>query len=340
MGGPGAANGANEYGTIQKYISLQQGTTISSWVDRGSVATFAAMTPCGDGTYFYKANLFPGVVYNYMFFATVGGTAPAGLTADTTYYDCPRSDGDDAAFFVAIDSNNPNGTRTAGKAWFANAAGSDSRRIIQVPSNTGYTLASTSGVWVYNNWSSTPVATVSASPVSNTAIDVLVGAHSTWGTQESYKAIDVYAGGKWFLYKSTDMGGLYKLVASSTAVQLGSEMTYHDQSLTAGVTYYYVLVASDAYKGGMNAAAADGCLVTQLANGTTAPAANDTPATLTADAAARPATAIPVYFKVEAPDWDYISKNGNVVYLTPAECDGRFYQHKIPAVVTRAYLPN
>lgn len=340
-GGAGAANGANEYGQIPKFISIQEGTDVSSWLDRGDVFTSSAMAAVGDGTYYIKANLFPGVIYNYIFFARTGGTAAAGLNPNTTYYDCPRSSGDDAAFFVAIDSNNPAGTKQAGKAWFANVAGSDSRRVIQIP-NAPYTTANSSGVWVYNNWSSTPVAALSALPSGGTSVDISIGAYSTWGTNEEYKAIDVYAGGKFYLYRASTIAGNYTRIASSSAVELGSGMVFTDRGLTTGTSYFYILIASDAYKGAMNAmgtgvSAGDSCLVRQLANGTTAPAG--TPATITDDVSIRPAAAIPVYFKIEAPDWEYIAAHGSVVYLTPSDVDGRFYPDKIQGVITRVYLP-
>lgn len=329
-GGGGAANGANEYGQIPKFISIQQGTDVSAWLDRGNVFISSAMSAVGDGTYLISASLYPGTIYNFIFFARTGGTAANGLSPNTTYYDCPRSSGDDAAFFIATDSSTPVASKQAGKAWFANVAGSDSRRIIQVPTNA-------SNAWVYNNWSSTPVATVSALPSGGSSVDISIGAHSTWGTNEEYKAIDVYAGGKFYLYRAATIGGNYTRVASSTAVELGSNMVFRDSGLSTGTSYFYILIASDAYKGAMNANDADACLVRQLANGTTAPVG--TPATITDDVAIRPAGAIPVYFKIEAPDWEYISKHGNVVYLTPSDVDGRFYTDKIQGVITRVYLP-
>ena len=334
-GGAGAANGANEYGQIPKFISLQQGISTSSWLDRGDVFKSSAMAAVGDGTYLISANLYPGLVYNFIFFAKTGGTAATGLSPNTTYYDCPRNSGDDAGFFIATDSGNPVGSKQAGKAWFANVAGSDSRRLIQVPYNAG-------NAWVYNNWSSTPVTTVSALPSGATSIDLSIGAHSTWGTSEEYKAIDVYAGGKFYIYRSSAIGGNYKIIASSTSTDLGSNMVFTDNGLTTGASYFYILIASDAYKGAMNAmgtgvSAADSCLVRQLTNGATAPVG--TPATITDDISLRPAPAIPVYFKIEAPDWDYISTHGNVVYLTPSDVDGRFYPNKVQGVITRVYLP-
>jgi len=340
-GGAGAANGTNEYGQIPKFISIQEGTDVSSWLDRGDVYTSSAMAAVGDGTYYIKANLYPGAIYNFIFFARTGGTAVAGLNPNTTYYDCPRTSGDDAGFFVAIDSNNPVGTKQAGKAWFSNVAGTDSRRLIQIPS-APYTTANSSGVWVYSNWSSTPVATISALPSGGTSIDLLIGAHSTWGTNEEYKAIDVYAGGKFYLYRAGTIGGNYTLIASSTAVELGSSMVFTDKGLATGTSYFYILIASDAYKGAINTMgtgvnAADSCLVRQLTNGAIAPVG--TPNTITDDVSLRPAAAIPVYFKIEAPNWEYISTHGNVVYLTPSDVDGRFYPEKVQGVITRVYLP-
>lgn len=343
FGGAGAPTADGTYGAAVKYISLQQGTTSSAWMNRGNIAAFAQMTSVGDGTYYCKYNLYPGAVYNYMFFATFGSsTPPTGITGGTTYYDCPRDSGDDAAFFVAVDSNNPTGTRRAGAAYFgAGNDSGDSRRILVVPQDTGYSLSSTSGVWVYNNWSSTGVANVDAIPVSNTSLNVTLGAYTTWGTGESYKSIDIYGGGKWFLYRATDLTGTYGLIASSTSANLGANMTYLDEGLTTGTTYYYIAVTSDAYKGAMNALAADGCLVRQLTGGATGPYAPsyDQPSEISYDDYARPAAAIPVYFKVEAPNWDYIAEHDYIVYLTPVGKDGREWPYKMPGRICRVYLP-
>ncbi|MEA2081470.1 MAG: hypothetical protein U9O97_01840, partial [Elusimicrobiota bacterium] len=57
------------------------------------------------------------------------------------------------------------------------------------------------------------------------------------------------------------------------------------------------------------------------------------------NASARPSAAIPVYFKVEKPNWDYIEANGYFVYLTPAGEDGRVYTNKIQGKITRVYIP-
>jgi len=218
--------------------------------------------------------------------------------------------------------------------------GGDGRRMVVPPQDTGYTTAMTSGVWVYCNWMSSPVASIDATPASNTSVNVVLAAYGGWGTSvgEAGKAIDVYGGGKWDLYRALELDGIYALKASSTAAQLGANMTYLDEGLTSGSTYYYIAVASDAYKGAMNALAADGCLTTILADGTI-DAAGKTPTAIGYDDYARPAAAIPVYFKVEAPNWDYIEKHDNVVYLTPVGVDGRLWPYKIPGKICRVYLP-
>lgn len=342
FGGAGADSSAGNYGSFQKYISLQSGTTASAWTDRGNICVSSAMVACGDGTYYIKQNLFPGAVYNFIFFGVTGATPATGLTAYTSYYDCPRDSGDDAGFFVAVDSNNATGTKRAGAAYFSGQINGESRRWITVPQDTGYSVSSTSGIWVYNNWSSTGVPSISATPTGSTSINVVLGAYSTWGTgNEAYKSIDIYGGGKWYLYRSTSLAGTegYLLIASSTSAQLGASMTYSDATgLAAGNTYYYIAITSDAYKGALNALAADACLARQLSDGTINPAGK-TPTAVSYDGYARPAAAIPVYFKVEAPNWDYINEHDNVVYLTPVGIDGRVWPYKIPGKICRVYLP-
>lgn len=338
FGGPGAHA---DFGSMPKFISLQQGTTAAAWDNVGNVFVSSPMIAAGDGTWYIKANLFPGAEYNFVFRSTTGATPPTGLTANATYRDCPRTSGDDTAFFVARDSAAVTATRIPGAAQFKNVGptGSDSRRFFVVPQDTGYTVSSPSGVWIYNNWSSSPVVTLSAGTLSASSLGIKIGAHSTWGTSEEYKAIDVYCGGIWYLYRATDLGGTYSLIASSTAANLGSLMTFTNEGLTTGTTYYYVAVASDAYRGAMNTLAADGCLTRLLADGTI-DASGKTPAVAGYDTYGRPAAAIPVYFKVEAPDWDYIEKNDYIVYLTPVGVDGRVWPWKMPGKVIRVYLPH
>lgn len=336
-GGEGAETGASAYGNLQKYISLQTGTTVSVWNDRGDIFTSSAMIAVGDGTYYIKQNLYPGVVYNFMFIGVTTGTAPNGLTAYTSYYDCALTGGYDAGFFVATSSEDVAGTRVGGAAYYSNQIGGDSRRFVRIPNDTPYDTNSTTGVWIYSNWSSSPVVSVAAVPSGNTQIDVTVGAYSSWGVSEEYKAIDVYGGGAWHIYKSSDIGATYALLASSTALELGAYLTTTDTGLDTGSTYYYIAIASDAYHGLANAISADASLTTQLADGAVAPSA--TPTTETANATARPSGLIPVYFKVEAPDWDYIEQHDNVVYLTPVGQDGRIWRDKVPGKICRVFLP-
>ncbi len=346
FGGAGAATGAQTYGgALKKYISLQQGTTCSAWDNRGNVATYSPMTGVGDGTYYCRYDLYPGVGYNFMFFAVTGGsTPPVGLTGGATYYDAVPSSGDDTAFFLATSSVTPTAFKVAGAAYYRGCGtnNADARRYIVVPQDTGYSAASSSGIWVYNNWASTGVPSITVTLTGNTSVGVTLGAYTDWDTgehKEEYKSIDIYGGGVWKLYRALGLGGNYALLASSTSAQLGASMTYDDKTgLLAGNTYYYIAITSDAYKGAMNALAADGCLARGLSDGTINPAGK-TPTAVGYDGSARPADAIPVYFKVESPNWDYIKEHGNVVYLTPVGIDGKIWPYKIPGKICRVYLP-
>lgn len=330
MGGAGAASGWGDT-RVQKKISIQQGTGVSAWVDRGDILTASTMTAVGDGTYYIKVEnlLCPGAIYNYVFMA-VSTSAPTGLTSGTTYYDPTPNYGSDAGFVVCTDSANVSGTLQAGAGYYSGVGptGSDGRRVLSIPYDV-------SKLWVYNNYGSTPsVTNVQASPTGANSVTVSWEHNSEWGTDEMFKPIDVIMGGKYLVYQSTGLASVYEFSTSTH----GYSTSISTQGLITGSTYYFVVVSSDAYAGLTNTPnTPDGNLATYAYSTVISTTAGGTDVPYSASA--RPSAAIPVYFKVEKPNWDYIEANGYLVYLTPAGADGRFYSNKIQGKITRVCIP-
>jgi len=309
------------WGQVQKSIAIQPGTNVGAWSESGrSAATNSgnvdAMTAVGDGTYRYKAWLTPGSTYNFIFFARTSDSPPSGLTANTSYYDIIPDSGKGKGMITSTSSTTIAGANTSS---FISISG-DARRVVWIPSS----LSETATYYVFSNFGSSPTLTdVSATP-SDQSVYLTWVPYGEWGSSdESMKAADVIAGGGYHIYRSsnTPIGSwtFEKILSTS-----GSHMSYTDTGLTNGTSYYYVVVSSDAYNG------------TGFIDNMYSPASVSSS---TYQAWARPAKPIPVYFKVEKLDWDYIEKHGFIVYLTPVGFDGRTYPNKIPAKITRVYLP-
>jgi len=324
FGGSGASSAWGGNGVIKK-ISIQQGTSVSVWTDRGNIVQMAEMQPVGDGTYYIKIStdygMVPGATYNFLFFVVTPSTwAPSGLTPGTTYAEPVPNYGSDAGFVVCTDSTNVSGTLLPNAGYYSSLNG-DARRILEIPYDVNQ-------LWVYCNFASTPQITASALPAGKTSIELSWTPVGSWGS--GFPAVDVIVGGKYYIYRSSGLNLTYQLILSTA----GSVTSYTDTGLTTGVTYYYVFVATDAYKGAVNPATKtpDANLVTRTNVDSATP--NDY-----YDAWARPSAPIPVYFKIEKPNWEYIEKHGYIVYLTPVGVDGRFYPFKVPGRIVRVYLP-
>lgn len=309
-----------KWGQLGKSIAIQPGTNVSAWSEAGrSDATNSgnvdAMTAVGDGTYKYKAWLTPGATYNFIFFAYTNDSPPSGLTANTTYYDTVPNSGQGQGMVTSTSSTTITGANTAS---FISISG-DARRLVWIPS----TLSATATYYVFSNFSSSPTLTqVSASP-GDQAVSLSWAPYGAWGANgEQMKAADVIAGGEYFIYRSSNTPSgswVFEKILSTSGVS-----SYTDTGLTNGTSYYYVVVSSDAYNG------------TGFISNMYSPTSISSS---TYQAWARPAKPIPVYFKVEKLDWDYIKKHGFIAYLTPVGFDGRTYRNKIPVKITRVYLP-
>jgi len=333
MGGAGADSAWGDT-RMQKKISIQQGTNVAAWDTRGDILMASTMTPVGDGTYCIKVDnlLCPGAIYNYVFMA-VSTSAPTGLTSGTTYYDPVPSSGADAGFVVCTDSTNVAGTLQAGAGYYS-SLGSDARRVLSIPYDVDK-------LWVYNNYGSTPsVMNVQAIPTGANSVTVSWDHDSAWADKEKgtldekFKPIDVIMGGKYSVYQATGLASVYEFSTSTP----GYSTSISTQGLTTGVTYYFVVVSSDAYAGLTNTPnTADGNLASYMYETVLSTTAGGT--SVPYDASARPSAAIPVYFKVEKPNWDYIEQNGYTVYMTPVGEDGRSFPNKVQGKITRVYIP-
>lgn len=348
QGSPGAYGA---YGSVTKTIAITSGTATpandrGAWSGAGRADltndAFLDMTPAGDGTYFYKASLVPDAYYNFQFTGYTGATAPTGLTANTTYFDPVPAGGEaDAGFIVARSSTDVAGTAMKGRTFYGSTK-DGARRYVRPPQDVD--TSGTRGAWVYCNWGSTPNVNMEANPTGSTSIRVKFNA-GWWGLGEAYKSLDVSASSDttaaYWIYFASGTGSAapdtYRLLFSTPG---WSDYCDHTGLVTGG-TYYYIATASDAYKGSLNPAwpSVGACYLTQFGTmSVTAPtgyALNQ----ISSATWARPSAAIPVYFKVEAPNWDYITSHDNVVYLTPYNCYNEPLPYRIPGKITRVYLP-
>jgi len=100
-------------------------------------------------------------------------------------------------------------------------------------------------------------------------------------------------------------------VYSELATVQGNVFNYTDEGLTTNTTYYYVIVAYDAYMGGPSDS-----FVNMVSD------------TVTQDSAT-PKAPVRVRLKVDGFDWDYVKQHKRVVFLTPEECKNRLMAKKL-----------
>ncbi|HOK40139.1 MAG TPA: fibronectin type III domain-containing protein [bacterium] len=297
---------------LKKYIAVHPGTAQSVWENRAYTTNgLMEMTALGDGTYEAVLGLNAGATYNYLFFVKTGNNPPPGLQPNYTYYDCVPTGGNIAcgtAPYVVLSFD----TTTRGYAyysqiqWFDGTNNNyDARRVVTIPSN----LSPGDSLYIYNNFSDRPGIVTDFNVVAldtTTAYLSWSNPSTSWGSTGSMIAADVVAGGYYKIYRNT--------TGSTTAYTLratvdGSVFSFTDTGLTQGQTYYYVIVAYDAYQG-------TGDSFAVLAGDTTA---QDS---VTMSAPVR------VRFKVEKENensekyyiygfnWDYVKQNNYEVSLT------------------------
>ncbi len=294
---------------LKKKIAIQYSTNISAWLDRGFVTN---LTPVGDGTYVVKLYLTPGETYNFIFFAETDDNPPPGLNPNTTYYDQVPTSG-----WIPVSTNSNATVIFTNYAWYDGIGTSkDARRVIKVPE-----VSDGQAVWVFNNFSDAPKPpdSVEAIPGNGEIILNWTPAKGQWNMEE----VNVLAGGSYLIYVSNDPATNFAFVTN-----LPSNVTsFTHRGLTNGYTYYYVIVASDAYTG------SEGTVFENKKSELPPP---DGKAEY--QAFATPNSTIPVYFKVEKINWEVVKQKKYLVWLTPAQFDGRFFPWKTPGRIVKCVL--
>lgn len=323
-------------------LAVQSGNSVSAWTDRGdeTANSVAWMTAVGDGTYQYQLNLVPNAVYNYLFFAKSVSTATALYTpsfaSGTINAEPVPSSGRDAGTFISTNSNGSmpldqsvsvNGTLTYG------TANGDGRRLLTMPDD----LWGSATVYVYNNFASTPTGVGDYTVVGSSAGQAggivklnFAGCLGYWGT--GFKSMDCLGGG-FQVYRGTDnnSGAQFTLKAS-----LGGRATfYNDVDVSTSQWYYYILVTSDSYSN----TASTQMAFARLNRTVPTTGASWSSSDPSADKRGKPANAVPVIFKVEKMNEQYIKEHGNVVYMTPWGEDGRVYPNKVPGILMKVWVP-
>lgn len=295
---------------LKKYIAVHPGTSQSVWENRALITNgLLEMTPLGDGTYEAIIGLNAGATYNYLFFVKTGANPPPGLNQNYTYYDCVPSAGNIACgtaphIVLSFDTSTSGYAYYTQIQWFDGTNNNfDARRVVRIPS----TLSPGDSLYIYNNFSDKPGAVTNFNVVAldtNTAYLTWSYPATSWGSSGSMIAADVVAGGYYNIYRNTTGSTTtYTLIATVD----GSVFSYTDSNLTQGQTYYYVIVAYDAYRGtGDSFAVIAGDTTSQDSVSMNAP--------------------VRVRFKVEKDsnekyyiygfNWDYVEKNNYDVYLT------------------------
>ena len=283
-----------------RYIAVHPGTSEAVWEDAAKSQVtngLMSMNPVGDGTYESVIELNIGASYNFLYFVKTTDTAPNGLSTWTTYYDAVPTggviqSGTTPAFVSSTDTY----YQPVHYGEVVNGYSRDARRILTVPS----ILAPYDSFYIYGNWADIPKApqNFTANPVDTKTVYLSWDPpYGPWGASgESFKAIDVIVGGTYAIFRNTTGStSAYTLLADID----GGLLSYTDSTVSNGNTYWYVIVAHDAYLGATGESFAQ--LVSDTSSQDSAIIQNP----------------IPVTFKVENFDWDYVRHNRQIVYLTP-----------------------
>lgn len=316
---------SDTWAQVPRYIAVHPGTQTSAWSDvsRATVTNgLQTMTAVGDGTYRAVIQLTPKATYNFLFFAKTGATAPAGLQTNTTYYDIIPTGGTIQSGTAPLKITKYDTATTPAVRFGTVGATNDARRLITVPQQ----LSPGDTFYVYTNFGERPVTITNfdAQPVDTTTVRLTWGApYGNWGTGgESFKAADVIAGGTFRIYRNTSGSTTtYSLVKEID----GSATSYVDASLTANTTYWYVLIAVDAYKGTVSGGANDSPFLRQMSDTTS----QDT---------AVPRAPVRIRFKVHNFDWNYVESHGHVVYMTREDEPDPVFARRVMGVIRRVDL--
>ena len=312
---------ADTWAQVSRYIAVHPGTTEAVWEDAAKSQVtngLMQMTAVGDGTYRALIPLTPGATYNFLYFAKTGASPPAGLQPNSTYFDAVPSGGNIQSGTQPLKVTKYETSAIAPARYGAIGTNFDARRVITVPSN----LVPGDTFYVYGNFADRPISikNFDANAVDTKTVRLSWEApYGNWGQGgESMKAADVIAGGKFIIYRNTSGSTTTYTKLSEIA---GSDTSYTDTNLTQGTTYYYVMVAKDAYQGDTP----DSPFV-QLVSDTTP---QDT---------AIPNAPVRVRFKVHNLDPEYVERHGHVVYLTREDEHDIYFARRLRGVLRRVDL--
>ena len=322
---------AGSWGSVTKKLSIQQGTQVEAWesdrltngttVTRGDVTLAqlgqraADMVADGDGTYSLTVNLQPNAEYNYIFFAQTGGQ---------TYYDTITGSKKGNIIVSTSATQQLSGGATA---YTGSTSNGDGRRILQMPDVEDGTT-----VYVLNNFGDAPnpPRNVRAFPGQSAVRLKWDEPDTSWGYDGgSIRAADVLIGGGFRVFRSTDIEIGYADVgfrAGSTATA-NATFEWTDSGLTTGVTYFYIIVSSDAYSGqpGMMA-------IPNLTSGVPSKGQNY-------QVKGKTGRPVEVLFKVQNIEWEKVERKDYIVWMTPQKQDARFYRGKLKGRIIQVYIP-
>lgn len=332
------ANGPWGSSQIEVSLVLQSGLSVSAWHDgnRSDETNHvpALMTAVGDGTYQYKTNLVPTAQYNYLFGARPVGISTWGFTPGTTYWEPVPNSGSDAGTFISTMANGSLIWTANGSVGYGTAAG-DGRRVLSMPDlTTGDTI------YIFNNFASTPrgvanYTIAASSSVSGGKVTLQWrGCLGSWGN--GTPSMDCL-GGAYSIFRATGLTTSHPVILSTKLA--GTATFYVDTNVPETIWYYYIIAPTDSYKNIVNPSTK--VPFAQLARVSPVDGTSWVSDEFNRnDKAAKPAAAVPVIFKVEGGDEEYIFKNGGIVYLTPWTEDGRVYPYKIQGQVVRVKMPS
>lgn len=294
---------------FKKKIAIHPDTKISAWDNRGFVTN---MKSVGDGTYQVRLDLTPGETYNYIFFAYTDDNPPYGYPANAYYYDQAPNTG-----YIPT-STSPAAVEFTNHAYYGKAGpDNDARRIIKVPDlGTGQSL------YVFNNFSANPKPPEKVEALAGNTRIILnwEAAKGQWNSED----VNVTYGGQYLIYCSTNSPDQDYSLISTIA---GNITSYTHRNLNNGTTYYYIIVASDAYTG------STGSILPNKKSDLPPPGGE-----AEMQASATPRGTMPVYFKVEHIDWQVVERMNYLVWCTPSDQDGRFYYNKTPGRIVKVEL--
>lgn len=214
-------------------------------------------------------------------------------------------------------------------AYTGSLASGDARRILQMPD-----VGEGTTIYVLNNFGDAPnpPRNVRAFP-GQSAVRLKWDEPDTAWCQTppcgSMRAADVLIGGGFRVFRSTNIANGYSNIGyvAGTTATANTVYNWTDTGLTTGVTYYYIIVSSDAYTGQMGT-----MKIPNLTSGVPGPGSAQ-------QVKARPGRPVEILFKVQDIEWEKVQRKDYVVWLTPQEFEARFYGGKLKGRIIQVYVP-